>query len=404
MKIPALKFRVANKYFAVEMDKIKHFFDVENVLRLPSLPPFVVGIVRYNNYVYPLISLKKAWGIEEEDSSTAVAMVYEDNDYAILIDEIIKIDDLEKKENFLIEVFEENGEIIGNLNLEFLNNIEIPTFKNIFNREKNKILEKKESFLLFKCKDEVLGIDTKILRKVEEYTGQDVFLLNDAVITLLPFSKIYKECSLKNILIIEKDKILGIIVDEIIDIALIEENEIVSGSGMLDRYFIYNNKEVKVFNNEYLEMKLEKYGVVIPKKQKKIFSDVVEILVLDIAGEKFAVKMSNILEIVDFDETYFNFTNENPHVKGILTTKEGATFILSLEKVLGKKIEISEDTKIIVLKDGVLKALLISGIKDLIYVEKEKIIYSQNDTYIGGVVIYNEEMIPLFNLHWPKGL
>ncbi|WP_456470287.1 chemotaxis protein CheW [Caminibacter sp.] len=402
MKVPALKFRVADKYFAVEMEKIKHFFDVEDILHLPSLPSFVVGIVRYNNYVYPLISLKKAWGIEEEDSTTAVAMVYEDREYAILIDEIIKIDELEKKENFLIEVFEENGEIIGNLSLDFLKNVEIPTFKNILKKEESKIFEERESFLLFRCKEEILGVDTKILRKVEEYDGKDVFLLNNTVITLLPFSKIYKESPLENILILEKNKILGIVVDEIIDIALVEKSEIVNGSGMFNRYFVYNNKEVKIFNNEYLEMKLEKYGVVLPKEQKRVFSDIVEVLVLDIAGEKFAVKMSNILEIVDFDEAYFNFANENPHVKGILTTKEGATFILSLEKVLGKEIEITEDSKIIVFKNGVLKALLVSGIEDLIYVEKEKIVYSQNDTYIGGIVIYNDSMIPLFNLHWPK--
>jgi chemotaxis signal transduction protein len=352
-----------------------------------------------------LISLKKAWGIDEDDSNTAVAMVFEDREYAILIDEIIKIDELEKKENFLIEVFEENGEIIGNLNLDFLKDVEIPVFNNnVKKEEKRGNIEEKESFLLFKCNNELLGIDTQILRKVEDYNGKDVFLLNNAVITLLPFSKIYKDCPMKSVLILEKEKTLGMTVDEIIDVALVDKNEIVKASGMFDRYFLYNGKEVKIFNSEYLQTKIEKYGVVLPKENKKEFADKEEILILDIAGEKFAVKMSNILEIVDFDETYFNFTNENPHVKGILTTKEGATFIISLEKVLGKKIQTDEDSKIIVLKNGSLKAILVSKIEDLVYVEKEKIIDSKNSTYIGGVVICNNEMIPLFNLNWPEGL
>ena len=108
MKVAALEFRVSDKYFAVEMDKVKHLFEVENIKKLPSLPEFVEGIVKYNNYVYPLISLKKAWGIEEKDSDMGVAIVYKGREYAILIDEVIKVDHLEKKKNFLIEVFK-NG-------------------------------------------------------------------------------------------------------------------------------------------------------------------------------------------------------------------------------------------------------------------------------------------------------
>ena len=135
MKVPAIKFRVADKYFAIEMKNIKQFFEVEEILKLEGFPDFVLGITKYNKNVYPVISLKKAWGLGGEDPSTAVAIVFKDKEYAVLIDEIIKIDELEKKEAFSLEVFEENGELIGNLNLDFLNDVNIPVF---FNKNEEK--------------------------------------------------------------------------------------------------------------------------------------------------------------------------------------------------------------------------------------------------------------------------
>jgi len=408
MKVHALEFRVADKYFAIEMKKVHHFFEVENILKLDFLPDFVLGIVKYNNHIYPLISLKKAWNLEDnETSQTAVAIILENKEFAILIDEIIKIEELEKKENFSLEVFEEEGKLIGNLNLDFLQNIDIPTFHNKIQKITTKKLTNKESFLLFKCNEEIIGIDTSLIKKVEDYE-KEMIILNNMVLNITPFDKLYKKCEYSDILVLEKEKTIAIPIGNIIDIYLADKDDItVSNEDVFNKYFLYNSQEVKIFSNTYLENIIEKYGVHIKKEKTKKFDEKIEVLVLNICGEKFAIRMKNVIDITEYDESSLNYSNHIPHVKGIIITKEGATYILSFENILNKKPTISEDSKIIVLKnEGHLRAILVDNIEDIIYVKNENIILSDEDldNIIGGMVIHENKMIPLINIHWPKDI
>lgn len=407
MKVAALEFRVADKFFAIEMSRVKHFFEVENIIRLDFLPSFVEGIVNYNNYVYPLISLKKAWHIDDgKKEDTAVAIVFNNREYAILIDEIIKIDELDKKENFLVEVFEENGKLIGNLNLEFLDDYNIPTFKNRTENKERKKDVNKESFLLYECGGEILGIDTSVVKKIEDYENDSV-VVNGMLVKLVLGEKIYKECEKRNILILEDEKVLAFPIGNIIDVHLIDKDEITLVRGdVFEKYFLFKSQEVKIFSKNYLKKLIDKFGAVVKKDKVKKFDEKIEVLLLNICGERFAIRMSSVADISEYNEASLNFANDNPHVKGIITTKEGATFILSFEKVLNKKPEITDDSKIIVIKDEKhLKAILVDGIDDIIYVKKENILLSDdNDGIIGGMVLKDKEMIPLINISWPKDL
>ena len=137
-----------------------------------------------------------------------------------------------------------------------------------------------------------------------------------------------------------------------------------------------------------------------------MYNEKTEVLVVNILGEKFAIRMKNIIQIEDYEETHLTFANSNPYVKGIITTNEGATYILSLEKILGKEQIKNEESKIIVLKHQAdIKAIIVDEIEDLIYVNKENIITAdESENYIGGMVIYKNEMIPLLNINWPGSL
>jgi chemotaxis signal transduction protein len=405
MKVPALKFRVGEKHFAIDMRNVKHFFEVEEILSFPYLPHFVKGIVKYNNYAYPLISLKKAWNLNEEDSNIAVAIIYKGKEYAILIDEVLKIEELEKKEGFMIEVFEEDGELISKLDLEFLEYIEVPTFKNK-PAEKKKLLGEENSYLLFKCNNELLAIKSEMVRKIDEYENKDTYSLNGFVIPLISFSKIYKDCNKESIVIIKdnNNKNMGLIVGEIIDVVLIEKDDIVKADGMFDEYFIWKNQEVKVFNNEYLKLKIEKFGVFGVEKEEKHFLDKVEVLIFKVLGQRFAMLMEHIVEIMEYKETNMHFNADNPFVKGLISTREGAAYVLSLEKLFNKEFKPTSESKIIVFRKHLLRALIIDQIEDLIYVDESKIVFSDSpESYIGGVVM-DKEMLALFNPDWPKGL
>jgi len=407
MKVAALEFRVADRYFAIEMSKVKHFFEVENIKKLDFLPHFVEGIVNYNNYVYPLISLKKAWDINDETKEDiAVAIVCKNREYAILIDEIIRIDKFDKKENFLVDVFEGNGKLIGTLDLTFLNDPRIPTFINKaekYEEEKNTDME---SFLLFKCNDEILAIDVSLIKKIENYE-KDTIIINGMVLNLISSGKIYKECEKTNVLVLENKKTMAFVIGEVIDICLIDKNEITNSfEGIFNRYFLYKNKEVRVFSVNYLNKLIKKYGAVIKKDNVKNFDEKIEVLLLNICGEKFAIRMKKIVDITEYDEASLNFANNNPHVKGIITTREGATCVLSFEKILKKEPKISEDSKIVVIKDNKhFKSLLVDSIDDIIYVKNENIMISKKSkNIVGGMVISEKGMFPLININWPKDL
>ena len=405
MKVSVLKIKIADKYFVIEMSKVKHFFEVENVLKIPSLPSFVEGIVKYNQYIYPLISLKKEWGLQETYPSTAVVVIYKGKEYAILIDEVIKIEKLEKKTNAFIEVFQEEGHFISHLNLNFLQDLNIPTFNN---HNKKSIINTslKSNFLLFKCNDEIIGIDTNLVKKVED-KKDNIFSLNNAVLEVIPFENIYKKCEYNSVLILEDEKVLALGVDEIIDICFIENDNItLSENGRFDKYFVYNKKEVKILSNKYLKYMIAKYGMHIPKEVKKTISSKIEVLLLNICNRDFAVRMQNVIDIDEYNTSSLQVLDTNPYIKGLITTKEGLTYIISYEDELGCKIKQSEDNKIIILKDdNLLKAVLVDEIKDIVYVNKENIIEAKNnDNIIGGMVIIDDNMIPLINIYYPNNL
>ncbi len=409
MKVPVVKIRVDDKFFAIELTNVKHFFEPESIIKVASLPDFVKGIVKYNNHVYPLISIKQAWGLENnEDSRTALAIIFNNKEYAILIDEIIKIDALEKKENFMFEVFEENGNLIGHLNLDFLENIDIPTFKNSYEQKNLNLTNRfSSSFLLFRCGQEILGIDTALIKKAEEQHNSDTVMLNDTVINIASLDKLYKTCTNNSILILEDNKLLALSVGEIIDIAIIKNNTISTAqNGLFDRFFIYNAHEVKVFSNAILKQFIDEHGVHSVYSANKEFDEKIEVLILDIGSKQIAIRMENVVEIEDCKISQTSFSGINGYIKGMVDTREGVTTVLSLENFLQEKLDNRDELKIVVLKHkNKAKALLINEINDLVYVDKKNIVVSNsNDSFIGGVVILDNKMIPLLNLDWPVNL
>ena len=405
MKVMALEFRVAHTLFAVEMKDVKHLFEIEekDILTFPDMPECLAGIVRYNNYVYPLISLKKVFNLEGEDSDTAFVLIYENKEYAILIDEVIKIDEIDKKSNFLIDVFEDGDKLIEEFNLSFLKNIDIPVFYNKKNIEVVKNYHKdQESFLVFECNNEFLGIEISLIRKIEEYSGENLIL--NGVLPIVDFSKVYKKCEQTNVLVLEFERSLGVNIGEVIDVVFVDKEKIVKANGMFNRYFLYQNKEVKVFDNEYLKTKINKFGVHLLKENKKKIINTLEILIVDVFGVKIAIRMQNILGLYDYNEGKLNVSTKSKYIKGILPTGKGAVYIISLEEVFNKKYTLSEDSKIILLKHKTTKALLVDKIEDLINVSVDNVIEAKSTNYIGGMVLYKDKMIPLFNLDWPEGI
>jgi len=406
MKETVLEFKIGDKKFGIPTKFVKNLFEIENVKKVYGMPEYVVGLVKNNYHVYPLISLNKIWHINKNNNflgKSAIVIVF-DFEFAIVVDEVIKISYAEKKGNKIFEVYEDNGEIVGKLDVEFLKSIKLPHFQNKYKIKK--ITKNTKKYLIFK-NEEIYGIDVEKIKKIEEKEKDYIEILNLPVY-ITPFGEFVEKNNFdKSVIVIEKNKkFLALGVEEVFDIEEIEKNEIVTlSNNIFKETFFFNGNTVKVLNNDFLDELIENKGVLISKSnQEKIFSTKTSILIVNIAGEKFAVEMKNIEEIKESEDIHPNTVSiANEFIKGIVTTKTGAHYLISFEKIIGKEIDInSEDCRIIVLKSKEnKKAILISGIEDLITIEKENIIYSSNrEFFIQGVICIEEEIIPLLNSEW----
>jgi len=401
-----LEFRIDENYFAIEMKYVKTLFEIEKVKKIPALPDYVLGLVEHNNQVYPLISLKKAWYKKDDNwkNKNAFVLVLRNGEFAILIDEIIKITDAQKTENEFLEIYKDNDELIGSLDLNFLKSLKLPTFQNKkINYFKNLKISSDNNYLLFFLGDKIYGIDTNLIKKTEDIVADDeIVKIDKQIVKVLKLKEILNTDAKESNLIILKNnkKILGLNVGDIIDIKGVNKEDIFTANAkMFNKFFIYKDKEVKVFNNEFLKELIDKEGV-SEKEENKRVSKKIALLLFKIGNEKFAVRMKYVADLKDIEDVVICHTYSNDIIKGLISTKFGAVYLISYENILNDSA--INPTKILILKNEVAKALLIDEILDLISVDEEKIILTNsNDYFIGGEVLLDNEMISLINLNWP---
>jgi len=405
MKEAVLEFRIGDRKFAIPTKFVRNLFEIEKVKKVYGMPEYVVGLVENNHHIYPLVSLNKIWNINEDTSfkgKSAIVIVF-NFELAIVVDEVLKIATAEKKGNEIFEVYEEGGEIVGKLDLNFLKCIKLPHFQNRYKVKKTKKDTKK--YLVFE-NEETYAIDVEKIKKIDEKEKEYIEILNLPVY-ISPFGELVGKKNIeKDVIVIEKDKkFLALGVDKIFGIEEVEKNEIVYLSNeVFKETFFLNGKTVKVLNDKFLDENIEKRGVLIAKnKKEKTFSAKKSILIVNIAGEKFAIEMKDIDEIKECEDIHPNTTSiSNPFIKGIVTAKSGAVYVISFENIIGKQIEMNEECRIIVLKSYKnKKAILVSNIEDLISIDENNIVYSSNEEFfIQGAICVNDDIITLLNSKW----
>jgi chemotaxis signal transduction protein len=116
-----LEFKINDNLFTIEMKYIKTLFEVEKLKKVYALPKYVIGLVEHNHQIYPLISLNEAWYNKEDSwkNKNAFVLVLENEEFAILVDEIVKITEANKSENEFLEVFKDKDEIINLININW---------------------------------------------------------------------------------------------------------------------------------------------------------------------------------------------------------------------------------------------------------------------------------------------
>ncbi|SNZ10129.1 purine-binding chemotaxis protein CheW [Persephonella hydrogeniphila] len=435
--INILEFTVKDLLFGLRTEYIKYIFDIEHVKPAPLMPDYVAGFTVHGKYIYPLICMEKVLELSEECSDpvgkTAIAVDIDGNIYSLIVDEILKIQEIEEtsSENDVVNFYNLQGRVLEEITPQFLRKkIKFPPVKQHVETD---FLGKKEtqkkgeiSFMIFQLGDKWLAVNTDFVRKVEDIETvnitpvkekewiEGVFLVKGVPVKAGNMKKLLDigNSSGSNLIILEKErKYFGLIVDEIIDIYTTEENRINRGSdtdSIFKDFFVYSNRAIPVISESFINEVLDKYSLEIEETEDEFFTkgkSKVDILVFRIGKEKLGLKMENLDEVLELKEVHFSsYPTENEFVKGIIAKGNESYYLISYESALKEKIDTdSEDTKILVITDkGFKVAVLISDIEDIISVPEENIAELEDDSlFIKGTVIDKKGgLLNLLNPRW----
>ncbi|WP_457623899.1 chemotaxis protein CheW [Persephonella sp.] len=437
MKINLLEFKVDGQLFGIRTEYIKNIFEVESIKQAPLFPEYVCGLTVHGKYIFPLISLRKILELSHKSENplgkTAVTVNVSGKYFSLLVDEILKIQEIEKKDkdSDIINFYNLKGEVLEEITPEFLSlKVKIPPLKQTVNTDTLKKLNNKkedeENFLVFNLNEKLFGINTDCIKKVEFVESlvetvakedewiEGIFLLRDIPIKTGNLKKLLNLDGKSGdyLIIIEKDKnLFGFLVDNIIDIFPVKNSKINRGSSN-DSYFrdyvVYNGSVIPILSPDFIKNILEKYSLKVSDIENhgnNNKTDEIDVLIFRIGSENLGIKMENVDEVIEFKDIHLsNYPTENKAIKGIMALNDESLFLISYEDFLNQKIDIeSEEVKVLIIKDGELKiGLLISDILDLISVTTENFaLFESDSSFILGTVLHKKEgLINLINPRW----
>ncbi|WP_457642692.1 chemotaxis protein CheW [Persephonella sp.] len=436
-KINILEFNVGELLFGLRTEYIKNIFDIENIKKAPLMPDYVAGITTHGKHIYPLICTEKLLELsdscEQLTGKTAIAVEIDGNTYALAVDEIRKIQEIEKtgSEDDVINFYNLKGEVLEEITPKFLKaKIKLPPFRQelltgLIEEEKEKRKEDEEGFLVFKLEDKLFALKTDFVKKVEyienlkkTITADDswiegVFLVKNTPVKTGNLKRLFSlgEETGEYLIILEKDGMLfGLTADDIIDIVSIKKTQINTGTdrkSILPDFFVYSKEIIPVLSDSFIEETLREHSlkVVYTEEKQTRQTKQVEILLFKIGDEKLGIKMENVDEVKEYKEVHIsNYPTEVKAVKGLIATNRESMFLISYEEFLNQKIDTdSEDTKIMIIKEGELKiALLISDIEDILVVPEENLaLIEDKKSFLEGTVMgKNGELINIINPAW----
>jgi purine-binding chemotaxis protein CheW len=436
--INILEFTVKDLLLGLRTEYIRYIFDIEQVEPAPLMPDYVAGFTVHGKYIYPLICMEKILELSDNcdnpTGKTAIAVDIEGKVYSLVVDEILKIQEIEERssENDVVNFYNLQGRVLEEITPQFLKKkINIPPVRQkvetVFLGKESTHKEEEISYIIFGLKDRWFAVNTDFVRKVEDIETvkmtpvnednwiEGVFLVKGIPVKAGSMKKLLNipDSSLgESLIILEKDKkYFGFIVDGIVDIYTLDRAGINRGSStdsIFKDFFVYSNRVIPVVSEDFIEEVLSKHSLEVVEtgeKHRKKSKNKVDILVFKIGNEKLGLKMENLDEVLELKEVHLSsYPTEHEFVKGIIAKGNESYYLISYETALKQKIDTeSEDTKILVIADkGFKVAVLISDIQDIISVPEENIAELEDDTlFVKGTVIDKKgELLNLLNPRW----
>ena len=298
----------------------------------------------------------------------------------------------------------------------------------IFTERKTNFLLKEEEinietvYLIFKVGRRLISVPAEKVKKVEELENTKIYSIPSnswANKACLLIDTAIKVGDLRNILEDEKGKTensnyvvvlgkgkkyIGIVADDIVDLLPIYNTHVSKSKEdeIFSAYFCYNKELVSVLSDRFIDELIESSALEIQfaESQNRQLNEK-EVLIIRIGKHRFAVLMEHVLGILNYKEVKITpCPTDSEYLKGIVVTNTFSHVLIDIEKMLNTKVNVGEETKILVFKDAEAEgAFVISEMEDLITIPEENIFLDKRPSITAGAVLDKSgKSINLLNL------
>ena len=433
MKSSVLEFRLLDDVFCFNTKDIDYVFELENYNKLSGFHESVIGITNYNSDVMVLIDTAKLYSSKSLDFSTdkSVVVVHDESGmkYGMIVDEIIKIEELDfvtptvdlNNDDMIVNHYKDKDEIVNEIYpLPLLKKYDIPFMASSAKASYEKEFEHdvknkdKKGYLLFKVASKIYAIDSMIVKEVLEYDSE-VFEIDDSLDeikgAIAVRDEVVKIVSLADssnstdILIVDdgSDKI-ALEVDEVYDIEYFDTKkiEVIEDGAKISSFYNHDGKVIAIFNPKYFLRK-----VVQDKTEDKSNSEDIEkkleYLIFRVADRKFCVDMAYVRQVIEIESLAKtqSFTIGGVEDRDFLATwNSRAVSVFNISRLLGVEAKNGDDDQTIFVEyDSRMVAFIVQDIDDIVYLSKDMIndAKTQKEALVGGAILYNDEIIVKIN-------
>jgi len=286
----------ADNVFGIRAKSVRTIVEVseENFKKTAFLSRYSVGGVIYHGNLYPLISVRRLMGGEENPNvSGKIAVIVSEGDRscALLVDEVVTIEVAERVEIDKGEtnVFKLKQGFAEEFNLELLQRFNVP-FLRLRKSEDRREVRKREKrrFVVVSVDGKRFSIDASLIRKVMVASEQqevrisgkgwinEAFSIDGRVVKTGILGRVFGfgEAKGEYLVVLEKDrKRFALLVSDIEDIVEVSTDEITSAAGAgedyVEGFLNLPSGIVPIVSSEFLEKSLSEFSSEVAVETKR---------------------------------------------------------------------------------------------------------------------------------------
>ena len=437
VKEAILEFRLGNELYCFNTKIIKYVFDLEEFEEFVGLDEVVRGIVRYDDDAMLLIDTLYLYTEKEHielEGSKSVIVIEDENEalYGMLVDEIIKIEDVEpapstldlSNDELVIRHYKEKDNLVNEVvPLPLLHAKKIPSFKKELSKEhenEEAQVGERDEFLLFKIETKLFALDTTWVKEVVERESgffelesksthfKGAVAIRDDVYKVANLKPEAKEGS--ELVVIEKESDnFCIAADQVFGIEFFEAKRIeplADTLGYIKGFYNKDGEVVAILDESFFiarqkedkPSKIEKENSLAKQKStRKGF------LIFKIGEKDFAMDIHFVRQVVEEDDI--------PHTSSAAISSVAASNVafitewnhhgvevLSLANMLGIEYKQNLNEVIMIEVDTNLNGVLVEKVDDIYYAKAEDVTMSDDkEVLINGTLFKDEKLIAILN-------